>query len=94
MLGSVTFPYHGTSIYPPPPPRQRRASRLLHSGRAQSRAEAELASELMALRFPAEDSLQAASQCSGLYAAVSFLHQECELCAGRYSAREVSGSPG
>ena len=49
-----------------------------------------MASQLMALRFPADESLQAATQCSSLYAAVSFLHQECELCAGRCSAKEVS----
>ena len=75
-------------------PPQRRASRLLRSGRAQSQVEAEMASQLMALRFPADESLQAATQCSSLYAAVSFLHQECELCAGRCSAKEVRGGTG
>ncbi|XP_043203394.1 serine/arginine repetitive matrix protein 2-like [Amphibalanus amphitrite] len=70
---------------------QRCASRLVRSGRARSQADAELAAQLMALRFPAEDSLQAASECSSLYAAVSFLHQECELCAGRCSASELVG---
>lgn len=49
-----------------------------------------LAFTLVDMNFTEEDSFQAATECSSLEAALSFLQQECDLCAGKFSARQVS----
>jgi E3 ubiquitin-protein ligase RNF31 len=61
----------------------------MESGQAGSEQQAELALKLMDMNFPEEDSLVAASECSSLYTAISFLQQECLLCAGKFSAKQV-----
>lgn len=52
--------------------------------------QAELAVSLMALRFSAEEALAAVRDCNTLDAAIAYLQQECELCAGKYPMNEVS----
>lgn len=44
----------------------------------------------MDLKFDEEEAVTAAEECSSLYTALSFLQQECELCAGRYPMGQVS----
>jgi len=65
------------------------AQLLVQSGRVDSIEKAQLAFKLMDMNFSEEDSVHAANECSTLYTAISFLQQECFLCAGKFSAREV-----
>lgn len=44
----------------------------------------------MALRFSAEEALSAVRDCNTLDAAIAYLQQECELCAGKYTMNEVN----
>jgi E3 ubiquitin-protein ligase RNF31 len=67
-------------------------SRILGEGKGATGEKAELAKKLMDMNFGEEDSIYAATECSSLYAALSFLQQECDLCAGKFSARQVINS--
>lgn len=55
----------------------------------ESYQQAELAVSLMALKFSSEEALAAVHDCNTLDAAVAYLQQECELCAGKYPMNEV-----
>ena len=68
---------------------QRQARRLLAEGQVDSYQQAELAVSLMALKFSSEEALEAVRDCNTLDAAVAFLQQECELCAGKYAMNQV-----
>lgn len=50
---------------------------------------AELAARLMDLKFDEDDAIYAANECSSLYMAISYLQQDCELCASKYGVKEV-----
>ena len=58
-------------------------------GRSQSYEKAELAAKLMDLNFAEDESIYAANECGVLYAAISYLQQDCELCASKYGVKEV-----
>lgn len=75
-------------------PIQREARRLLAEGLVASYDQAELAVKLKALNFNEQDCMSAVKECSNLDAAVAFLQQECDLCAGKYCMKQVSRSQG
>ena len=52
--------------------------------------QAELASSLLTMKFSQEEALEAVQDCDSLEAALTFLQQECELCAGKYAMSNVS----
>jgi hypothetical protein len=43
----------------------------------------------MALKFSAEEALEAVHDCQTLDAAIAYLQQDCELCAGKYPVNQV-----
>lgn len=67
----------------------RRASRLLAEGKVANFVEAELAAELISLKFSESSALWAATECSTLEHALSILQQECELCTGIYPMNRI-----
>lgn len=62
---------------------------LLAEGRTVSYEKAELAAKLMDLKFDDDDAIYAANECGSLYMAISYLQQDCELCAGKFGVKEV-----
>lgn len=69
---------------------QRKVRQLLAEGKTVSYEKAELATRLMNLNFDEDESIYAANECSSLYSAISYLQQDCELCASKYPVKEVS----
>lgn len=63
---------------------------FLAEGQVSDYQQAELAASLMALKFSSDEALEAVRHCSTIDAAISFLQQECELCAGKYPMNQVS----
>lgn len=68
---------------------QRQARRFLAEGQVDTYQQAELAVSLMSLKFTSEDSLEAVKDCATLDTAIAFLQQDCELCAEKYSMKQV-----
>ncbi|XP_030754545.1 uncharacterized protein LOC115881269 isoform X2 [Sitophilus oryzae] len=68
---------------------ERQARRFLAEGQVQNYQQAELAVSLMSLKFSAEEALEAARDCNTLDTAISFLQQDCELCAGKYPVNNI-----
>lgn len=68
---------------------QRKARQLLAEGKTQSYEKAELAMKLMDLKFDEEEAIYAANECTSLYTAISYLQQDCELCASKYGVKDV-----
>lgn len=68
---------------------QRKVRQLLAEGKAVSYEKAELAARLMDLKFDEDESIYAANECGSLYMAISYLQQDCELCASKYGVKEV-----
>lgn len=58
-------------------------------GKTQSYEKAELAARLMDLKFDEDEAIYAANECGSLYMAISYLQQDCELCASKYGVKEV-----
>lgn len=69
---------------------QREVRKVLAEGLVTSYPQAELVVNLMELKFTAEEAVQAAAECSSLQSAISFLHQECPLCANKCTIKEVN----
>ncbi|XP_064212934.1 E3 ubiquitin-protein ligase lubel isoform X6 [Tribolium castaneum] len=67
----------------------RQARRFLAEGQVESYQQAELAVSLMTLKFSAEEALEAAKDCHTLDAAIAYLQQDCELCAGKYPMNQI-----
>lgn len=68
---------------------QRQARRFLAEGQVDNYQQAELAVSLMALKFCTAEALEASKNCHNLDAAIGYLQQDCELCAGKYTVHEV-----
>ncbi|CAG9825410.1 unnamed protein product [Phaedon cochleariae] len=68
---------------------ERQARRFLAEGQVTSYQQAELAVSLMALKFSVEEALEAVKDCNTLDSAISFLQQDCELCAGKYAMKQI-----
>ncbi|XP_060517510.1 E3 ubiquitin-protein ligase lubel-like isoform X3 [Cylas formicarius] len=67
----------------------RQARRLLAEGEVKNYQQAELAVSLIALKFSADEALEAVKDCNNLDAAIAFLRQDCELCAGKYPMNQI-----
>ncbi|CAG9771886.1 unnamed protein product [Ceutorhynchus assimilis] len=63
---------------------ERQARRFLAEGQVKNYEQAELAASLVGMNFSAEEALEAVRDCSSLDAAIAYLQQDCELCAGKY----------
>ncbi|XP_060517508.1 E3 ubiquitin-protein ligase lubel-like isoform X1 [Cylas formicarius] len=68
---------------------ERQARRLLAEGEVKNYQQAELAVSLIALKFSADEALEAVKDCNNLDAAIAFLRQDCELCAGKYPMNQI-----
>ena len=44
----------------------------------------------MDLKFDEEEAIYAANECGSIYMAISYLQQDCELCASKYGVKEVT----
>lgn len=62
---------------------------FLAEGEVQDYQQAELAAHLLTLKFSTQDALEAVQHCSSIDAAIAFLQQDCELCAGKYPMKNV-----
>lgn len=69
---------------------QRQVRQLLAEGKIGSYEKGELVIKLKDLEFEEDEALVAADNCSDVYSATKFLHQECELCATRMGVKDVS----
>lgn len=69
---------------------QREARRFLAEGLVASYDEAEVAAQLVQMKFSREDALSAATECTTLQQALAFLQQECELCTSKYPMKQVT----
>ncbi|XP_076270641.1 linear Ubiquitin E3 ligase isoform X1 [Rhynchophorus ferrugineus] len=68
---------------------ERQARRFLAEGHVKNYQQAELAVSLMSLKFTAEEALEAVRDCNSLDSAISFLQQDCELCASKYPMNKI-----
>ncbi|XP_063922547.1 E3 ubiquitin-protein ligase lubel isoform X3 [Zophobas morio] len=68
---------------------ERQARRFLAEGQVDNYQQAELAVSLMALKFSTEEALEAVKDCPTLDAAIAYLQQDCELCAGKYPVNQI-----
>ncbi|KAL3282322.1 hypothetical protein HHI36_005509 [Cryptolaemus montrouzieri] len=69
--------------------KERQARRFLAEGQVETYQQAELAVNLIELKFSAQEAFEAVKECSSLDAAVAYLQQECELCAGKYPMNKI-----
>ncbi|RZC33722.1 IBR domain containing protein [Asbolus verrucosus] len=68
---------------------ERQARRFLAEGQVETYQQAELAVSLMALKFSAEEALEAVKDCRTIDSAIVYLQQDCELCAGKYPMNQI-----
>ncbi|XP_057670807.1 E3 ubiquitin-protein ligase lubel isoform X3 [Diorhabda carinulata] len=68
---------------------ERQSRQLLAEGQVETYEQAELASSLLQLKFSKEQALEAVKNCHSIDAAISFLQQDCELCAGKYPMKQM-----
>nr|XP_024215416.1 E3 ubiquitin-protein ligase RNF31 isoform X4 [Halyomorpha halys] len=70
---------------------EREARRLLAEGLVATYEQAEIALQLKELNLDEDDGaiLAAANDCDSLESAIAFLQQECQLCAGKYSVKQM-----
>ncbi|XP_028127889.1 E3 ubiquitin-protein ligase lubel isoform X1 [Diabrotica virgifera virgifera] len=68
---------------------ERHARQLLAEGKVDNYEQAELAASLLLLKFSTEEALEAVKDCNSVDAAIAFLQQDCELCAGKYPMKEI-----
>ncbi|XP_073986313.1 linear Ubiquitin E3 ligase isoform X3 [Rhodnius prolixus] len=69
--------------------REREIRKVLAEGLVEAYDQAELAVLLMEMKFEEEQSIIAAKECTSLQEAITFLQQECSLCAGKYSLKQM-----
>ncbi|XP_072395031.1 uncharacterized protein LUBEL isoform X2 [Diabrotica undecimpunctata] len=68
---------------------ERHARQLLAEGKVDNYEQAEIAASLLLLKFSTEEALEAVKDCNSVDAAIAFLQQDCELCAGKYPMKEI-----
>lgn len=61
----------------------------MNDGKVRNYMEAQIAVDLIKLKFDEESALWAASECSTVEHAIGMLQQECELCTGVYPMNEI-----
>ncbi|XP_038107291.1 E3 ubiquitin-protein ligase lubel isoform X4 [Culex quinquefasciatus] len=70
-------------------PLEVQARRLLDNGLVQSYQQAELAVQLIEMRYNHDNAIWAATQCHTIEEAKDLLQKECELCLGVYPMNEI-----
>jgi len=68
---------------------QARAQECLLQGLVSTYDQAEIAAQLMELKFDRSQSIDAATECSNIYAAITYLQQECQLCTGNFPMKQA-----
>ncbi|XP_054281875.1 E3 ubiquitin-protein ligase lubel-like isoform X3 [Macrosteles quadrilineatus] len=68
---------------------ERQVRRYLAEGIVSTYDQAELVVKLLELNFDREASISAATECSSLQSALTFLQQDCQLCAGKYTMNQM-----
>ncbi|XP_065561845.1 E3 ubiquitin-protein ligase lubel-like isoform X1 [Artemia franciscana] len=63
--------------------------RLIEENRVPNMEKAQLAANLVDLKFEEEEAVEAAIECTSIYSALTYLRQECELCATKYPAKKM-----
>ncbi|CAL1281183.1 unnamed protein product [Larinioides sclopetarius] len=92
------FPAKPATEQKKPPPKRsikqqleidRKVRKLVADKKVRTYRKAEIVVQLMDLNFQEEEAIQAASECSTLELAISFLQQDCLLCAGKYPVSQM-----
>ncbi|XP_024082766.1 uncharacterized protein LOC106665625 isoform X4 [Cimex lectularius] len=68
---------------------EREVRRILAEGLVQTYSQAELVVKLKNLDFDEEQCIAAAAECNDVEMAVAYLQQECYLCAGKYTMKQM-----
>ncbi|XP_065085092.1 E3 ubiquitin-protein ligase lubel isoform X5 [Ochlerotatus camptorhynchus] len=84
IIRSLVKPYE-----PSEEPPEVQARRLLDEGHVQSYQQAELAVQLIEMRYNHDNAIWAATQCHTIEEAKNLLQKECELCLGLYPMNEI-----
>ncbi|XP_037912727.1 E3 ubiquitin-protein ligase lubel isoform X2 [Hermetia illucens] len=72
-----------------PEPKEQIIKRVIEEKLVSNILEAELAAELISMKFQQESAIWAAKECSNLEHAIALLQQECELCTGTYPMNQI-----
>uniref|UniRef100_A0A182XZN1 Uncharacterized protein n=1 Tax=Anopheles stephensi TaxID=30069 RepID=A0A182XZN1_ANOST len=84
IIKSLVKPYEPNSDPP-----EVQAKQLLEDGLVQTQAQAELAVQLIELRYARDNAIWAATQCHTIDEARDLLQKECELCLGVFPMNEI-----
>uniref|UniRef100_A0A182SBZ0 RING-type domain-containing protein n=1 Tax=Anopheles maculatus TaxID=74869 RepID=A0A182SBZ0_9DIPT len=84
IIKSLVKPYEPNSEPP-----EVQAKQLLEDGLVQTQAQAELAVQLIELRYARDNAIWAATQCHTIDEARDLLQKECELCLGVFPMNEI-----
>ncbi|XP_055592329.1 E3 ubiquitin-protein ligase lubel isoform X8 [Uranotaenia lowii] len=84
IIRSLVKPYE-----PNEEPLEIQAQRLLEEGQVQSYQQAELAVQLIEMRYAQDNAIWAATQCHTIEEAKHLLQKECELCLGTFPMNEI-----
>ncbi|XP_055549058.1 E3 ubiquitin-protein ligase lubel isoform X10 [Wyeomyia smithii] len=84
IIRSLVKPYE-----PSEEPFEVQARRILNEGHVQSYQQAELAVQLIEMRYAHDSAIWAAAQCHTIEEAKDLLQKECELCLGVYPMNEI-----
>uniref|UniRef100_A0A182JSC7 Uncharacterized protein n=1 Tax=Anopheles christyi TaxID=43041 RepID=A0A182JSC7_9DIPT len=84
IIKSLVQPYEPNSEPP-----EVQAKQLLEDGLVQTLAQAELAVQLIELRYAKDNACWAATQCHTIDEAKDLLQKECELCLGLFPMNEI-----
>lgn len=66
---------------------------MLAEGQVETYQQAELAVTLMSMKFALDEAITAVHDCTTIDTAIAYLQQDCELCAGKYTMKEVQVIP-
>ncbi|XP_058819364.1 E3 ubiquitin-protein ligase lubel isoform X8 [Topomyia yanbarensis] len=84
IIRSLVTPYE-----PSEEPIEVQARRMLDEGHVQTYQQAELAVQLIEMRYARDNAIWAATQCHTIDEAKDLLQKECELCLGVYPMNEI-----
>uniref|UniRef100_A0A182MPV0 RING-type domain-containing protein n=1 Tax=Anopheles culicifacies TaxID=139723 RepID=A0A182MPV0_9DIPT len=84
IIKSLVKPYEPNSEPP-----EIQAKQLLEDGLVQTQAQAELAVQLIELRYAKDNAIWASTQCHTIDEAKDLLQKECELCLGVFPMNEI-----
>ncbi|XP_058446802.1 E3 ubiquitin-protein ligase lubel isoform X9 [Malaya genurostris] len=84
IIRSLVTPYE-----PSEEPLEVQARKMLDEGHVQTYQQAELAVQLIDMRYARDNAIWAATQCHTIDEAKDLLQKECELCLGTYPMNEI-----